>query len=246
MKLGFTKFIAISVCALMLLGSVVFADAASPADSVDGVVLLGSTIASDAEEITSDSNLPKEDMALKFTDLEADDWAYASILNLAGRGIVSGDTMGTIRPDGGVTREEVAKMMVVARRFSVGENADLNATDAESVADWAKGYFAAAMAKGIITGYTDGTVRGNGVVTRAEMATIIVRSINASSENFVSSSFTDISADDWFAKYVECAKKLGIVNGYEDGSFGGENQVTRREAFAMIDRMVRLLDALEA
>lgn len=181
-----------------------------------------------------------------FSDLSADDWAYNSILNLVSKGIVSGDTIGTIRPDGNVTREEVAKMMVVARKFAIAEDASIEAADSDSVSDWAKGYFKTAMERGIITGYTDGTVRGTGVVNRAEMATIIVRSINASIDSFTASSFADITEADWYGKYVECAKTLGIVNGYQDGSFRGEDLVTRREAFAMIERMVRLLEALEA
>ncbi len=181
-----------------------------------------------------------------FSDLSADDWAYGSILNLAKKGIVSGDTIGTIRPDGNVTREEVAKMMVVARKFAIAEDLAIEAADSDSVSDWAKGYFKTAMERGIITGYTDGSVRGTGEVNRAEMATIIVRSINASIDSFTASSFADITEADWYAKYVECAKTLGIVNGYQDGSFKGEALVTRREAFAMIERMVRLLEALEA
>lgn len=218
MKFSFKKFIALAMCVFMLSGISAVAEIANPT----------------------------EDMALNFSDLASDDWAYDSILNLVKKGVVSGDTAGTIRPDGNVTREEVAKMMVVARNYVVASDANIEAADSSSVSDWAKGYFKTAMDKGIINGYTDGTVRGAGEVNRAEMATIIVRSINASTDSFNSSSFTDITENDWYAKYVECAKTLGIVNGYQDGSFAGENLVTRKEAFAMIERMVRLLEALEA
>lgn len=318
MKLNFTKFIALAVCVLMLMGTCAIAETDS-LTAVEGNVSENSaiefagvaTVASDAtkdsaadsdaeeivtsdaedvvasdaedaitsdadEEVKSDSEaqitpsapsdsttgtiagsdaLPEdeteneetnEDMALNFSDLEVDDWAYNSILNLVKKGIVSGDTVGTIRPDGNVTREEVAKMMVVARRFAISQDTAIEAQDADSVSDWAKGYFKTAIEKGIINGYTDGTVRGTGEVNRAEMATIIVRSINASIDSFTASSFADITEADWYAKYVECAKTLGIVNGYQDGSFRGEDLVTRREAFAMIERMVRLLEALEA
>ncbi len=204
-------------------------------------------VASDADEIiTSDAQDTTEDMALNFSDLSSDGCGYNSILNLGKKDIQSGVTAGSIRPDANVTREEFAKMMVVARNYVVASDATIEAADSSSVSDWAKGYFKTAMDKGIINGYTDGTVRGAGEVNRAEMATIIVRSINASTDSFNSSSFTDITENDWYAKYVECAKTLGVVNGYQDGSFAGENLVTRREAFAMIERMVRLLEALEA
>lgn len=181
-----------------------------------------------------------------FGDLAEDDWAYDSIMSLALAGIISGDQNGAINPDKGVTREEIAKMIIGARGYAVLEDIALNVTDAQSVAPWATGYVATAMEKGILKGFEDGTIRGDGVVTRAEMATIIVRSLNASTDGSKPSSFTDIKADDWYAEYVECAKTLGIVTGYEDGTFNGEALVTRREAFVMVQRLVKLLEALEA
>ena len=182
-----------------------------------------------------------------FADLDADDWAYGSIVALSEKGIISGDENGNINPDGGVTREEVAKMMVVARGFEVKSDGNLdNFADADSVADWAKNYVVTAVEKGILSGNDDGSIKGDGIITRAEIATVIVRSLNASVDNFDNSSFADVTADDWYAKYVECAKTLGIVTGYEDGTFGGDDFVTRREAFAMVHRLVRLLEALEA
>ena len=181
-----------------------------------------------------------------FADLNADDWAYDAIIAIAKKGIVAGDENGNINPEGSVTREEVAKMMVIARKFNKNENAVLDIADKDSVSDWATGYVATAIEKGILTGNENAEIKGNSVITRAEMATIIVRSLNASTENFDKPSFSDVTADDWYAKYVECAKTLGIVKGYEDGTFGGDDLVTRREAFAMVHRVVRLLEALEA
>ncbi len=225
-------------------------DAEAEIPSVDG----GNTVITpdDDKEITSDAEVDSDadvdvaSDAVAFADLSADDWAYDAIMVLVEKGIVSGDDEGTIRPDGNVTREEVAKMMIVARGFEIGSDAALDIADPESVADWAKGYMATAIEKGIISGYEDGTVKGNSVVNRAELATIIVRSLNASIDNFDETSFADVTTDDWYAKYVECAKTLGVVNGYEDGTFKGEATVTRREAFAMVQRLVKLLEALEA
>lgn len=216
------------------------ADVTEPEDNADEAATAPET----NDEITSDAENTIE--TISFNDLSADDWAYEAIMALANKGIIGGDEKGAINPDGGVTREEVAKMMIGARGFEIKSDASLDVTDADTVADWAKGYMATAIEKGIISGYEDGTVRGNAVVNRAEMATIIVRSLNASIDNFDKTSFADITTDDWYAKYVECAKTLGVVNGYEDGTFKGEASVTRREAFAMVQRLVRLLEALEA
>ena len=188
------------------------------------------------------SDAPSTD--LPYTDVEKDDWAYDAIKGLSDRGIINGDYGNTLRPGFGITREEVAKVVLKAKGIEVDETLTLNVTDPESVSDWATGYVATAMKEGIIKGYEDGTVKGNKIVTRAELAAIIVRSINATSE-VKSSSFADVTEADWFFAEVECAKQLGIINGYEDNTFRGNNDVTRREAFAMVYRMVTLIEALQ-
>lgn len=198
--------------------------------------------ADSAADIEADSAADEAEVA--YTDLSADDWAYESIVALTKSGVISGDADKKVRPADAVTRAELSKIVLGARGYEIDSAATLTATDADDVADWAKEYVATAMAKGIIKGYEDGSVRSGRVVTRAELAVVIVRAIPATSE-VEGNSFTDVSADAWYAKDVECAKTLGIVGGYEDGSFRGENTVTRREAFAMVSRMMNLLAALQ-
>ena len=198
--------------------------------------------ADSAADIEADSAADEAEVA--YTDLSADDWAYESIVALTKAGVISGDADKKVRPADAVTRAELSKIVLGARGYEIDSAATLTATDADDVADWAKEYVATAMAKGIIKGYEDGSVRSGKVVTRAELAVVIVRAISATSE-VEGNSFTDVSADAWYAKDVECAKTLGIVGGYEDGSFRGENTVTRREAFAMVSRMMNLLAALQ-
>ena len=198
--------------------------------------------ADSAADIEADSAADEAEVA--YTDLSADDWAYESIVALTKAGVISGDADKKVRPADAVTRAELSKIVLGARGYEIDSAATLTATDADDVADWAKEYVATAMAKGIIKGYEDGSVRSGKVVTRAELAVVIVRAISATSE-VEGNSFTDVSADAWYAKDVECAKTLGIVGGYEDGSFRGESTVTRREAFAMVSRMMNLLAALQ-
>jgi len=181
---------------------------------------------------------------IPYTDVEKDDWAYDIIKDLSDKGIINGDYGNTLRPGFGITREEVAKLVLKVKGIEVDESLELNIPDPESVSDWAKGYVATAVKYGILKGYDDGTMKGNQIVTRAELSAIIVRALNATSE-VTNYSFTDVTADDWFADTVECAKNLGIVKGYGDGTFRGNNDVTRREAFAMAHRMMTLIAALE-
>ena len=58
--------------------------------------------------------------------------------------------------------------------------------------------------------------------------------------------FSDVEATSTYKNAIDELVALEIVNGYEDGTFKGNQLVTRREAFAMISRLVALVEALEA
>lgn len=94
---------------------------------------------------------------------------------------------------------------------------------------------------GIITGYPDGTFKPDNDVTRAEFCAMLMRTmgygdIGASTSaelpfSDVSDSNSDIS---WAIKNISTAYKMGIVNGYEDGTFKPSNNVAYEEAVKMV------------
>jgi hypothetical protein len=71
-------------------------------------------------------------------------------------------------------------------------------------------------------------------VTRAQFAKMLAETfaIEGSAKN----SFTDVNADEWYAPYVGAASEAGIINGYPDGTFGVNNEITRQDAAVMIAR----------
>ena len=94
-----------------------------------------------------------------------------------------------------------------------------------------------------INGYADGTVKPNGNITREELATILYRVSNDASAVVASGDkFNDVSADRWSANAIEFMASKKVVNGYEDGSFKPENNLTRGEFAAMIARFANLTD----
>lgn len=87
-----------------------------------------------------------------------------------------------------------------------------------------------------IIGYPEGDVRPENSITREEVATIFfrllteeIRNENKTSEN----DFKDIEDTRWSNNAISTMSKLGIVNGYEDGTFGPDKAITRAE-FATI------------
>ena len=94
-----------------------------------------------------------------------------------------------------------------------------------------------------IVGYEDGSVQPEGDITRAEVATIFFRLLtDESRDEFWSQTnpYSDVSEDDWYNNAVSTLTNAGIIDGYEDGTFKPNGNITRAE-FATI--AVRFFEA---
>ena len=90
-----------------------------------------------------------------------------------------------------------------------------------------------------IVGYEDGAIRPNGHITRAEAATVFFRLLTdeARDANLTDRSpYPDVSAGAWYNKAIATLSRMGILSGYEDGSFRPNATVTRAEFAAMAAR----------
>ena len=90
-----------------------------------------------------------------------------------------------------------------------------------------------------VVGYSDGTVRPNANINRAEVATIFfrllkekVRDGNLTTEN----AFADVTNGQWHNKAISTMAKLGIVKGRRADSFDPDASITRAEFAAICAR----------
>ncbi len=88
--------------------------------------------------------------------------------------------------------------------------------------------------EGIMAGTSKTTFEPNASMTRAMSAQILKNLSDSDSENFGltasnSSAFSDVSSSAWYASAVSWAAGAGIVNGYDDGTFGPLDEVTREQ-----------------
>ena len=90
-----------------------------------------------------------------------------------------------------------------------------------------------------LLGYEDGTVRPNGSISRAEVATVLfrllkddVRMQNLTKDN----AYSDVSDTAWYSAAVSTLSKMGVISGYPDGTFRPNAPITRAEFAAMIAR----------
>ncbi len=83
----------------------------------------------------------------------------------------------------------------------------------------------------MVQGYDDGTYKPNQGINRAEFLKILMESADISPQGV--NCFSDV-ADQWFAGYVCEAQRQGIVQGYEDGTFGPVNPINFAEASKIV------------
>ncbi len=90
---------------------------------------------------------------------------------------------------------------------------------------------------GVINGYEDGSFRGLDTVSRSELSKMLVK-VNQTLGQGKEVDFTDVSMDDWYYLYVSRSIKLGLVQGYEDGTFRPANSVTKDELAVIMSRLL--------
>jgi hypothetical protein len=89
--------------------------------------------------------------------------------------------------------------------------------------------------KGIVDGVGDDKYAPEDYFTRAQFAKIMVLSLGYEPAEY-QGGFSDVSAEDWEADYVQAAVDAGIFEGYPDGTFGPDNVITRQEIAAVAAR----------
>ncbi len=156
----------------------------------------------------------------------------------------------TFRMTGNVTREEVATIFY---RLTVTTNNDLRQNlkvttkpylDTE-LDRWSIRAIAYMKQLGIMGGYEDGTFLPSKPITRAEFAAVIVNYIKNPNKN--TTMFKDIPKDHWATEAISIATNEGWIQGYDDGSYKPEQNISRVEAVTIINRMLkRALDPAQA
>ena len=149
---------------------------------------------------------------------------------------IIGTPEGLSLPTANVTRAEVATIFF--RLMTDDARAKFDSLD-NSFSDVAKGkWYNRAISTlanaGIIKGDPAGTYRPGDPITRAEMAAIIARFGDFKEGG---KTFSDISGH-WAQKYIELAASNGWINGNPDGTFKPNNNITRAETVAMINRVL--------
>lgn len=117
-----------------------------------------------------------------FGDTASTAWYFGAVEWAAGQGLAGGVGGGNFAPGRPITREEMAILLnryIVSRGISLPQGATPPFSDSDSISAWALDGVIAMQAAGIITGHPDGRFAPQNTATRAEVATIFARLLNA-------------------------------------------------------------------
>ncbi|MBD3921762.1 S-layer homology domain-containing protein [Paenibacillus sp. PR3] len=218
--------------------------------TLDNVKLVNSDLKSTEAAVNVSTIIPiqavEEAMPIRFTDLNGH-WANNAIVRAATMGIVNGYADGTFRPDNKITRAEFTAMITRAfelKAITVGVTPEF--ADAAQLPGWARTAIAEASAAGIITGYSDHTFRPNQLITRTEMAVIIVRVLELPQDASGKPTFADSdSIPAWARPSIAVAVEAGIIKGSSGNQFLPKGNASRAEAVTVIAAGLDYLAAVQ-
>ncbi|WP_192895345.1 S-layer homology domain-containing protein [Pelotomaculum sp. FP] len=163
-------------------------------------------------------------------------WAMDSINQLVALGAISGYPDGTFKPDNSITRAEFAAVLVKAFKL---ENKG-GGVFADTTAHWARDYIAAAADNGVVNGYDTGAFGPDDLITREQMAVMIVKAAKLTPVAGETQFADNGSISGWAGNAVVTATRNGIMKGYPDNTFQPHSQATRAEAVTVIVNALKL------
>ncbi len=212
------------------------------AAAITAVVALTSVLPVSAIDYGKEyENKPSGTYDVKFKDVPRNNWAFEYIGEMQKRGIINGYPDGKYYPDNYVERCEFAKIMVGAAGLRTGDASGEYFADVK-YNDWFYEYVE--TAKEYLTGYKSfgqNYFRPNNYALREDIAVALVKlkgyDTKNTDQNILQTMFSDYDSISESAKpYVATAVDRGLVSGYDDGTFKGQDSITRAEAAAMLWR----------
>lgn len=175
-----------------------------------------------------------------FTDVPSDHWAFAYIRQANEENIITGMGDGTYLPDGALTAAQFAAIVIQAFYW---RDLDLSLTG-----PWYAPYQKAAEDAGVMEGV--GVEDWDAAMTRYQMARLLY---NIALDKGIAEADADgLSAPggleqipEPYRQAVLSAYRLGLLSGMGDGSFAGEQSLTRAQAAVIHSKLDSALLALQ-
>lgn len=178
-----------------------------------------------------------------FTDMTTH-WAKSEVELLASKNIITGITDQAFGPEQKLTRAEFAALLV--RTLGLQTSKSTGTFQDVKSGDWFNDVVYQAYDAGIIEGLDATTFAPNQLISREQMAVMIIRAYSRGTGKPVSEitatqevKFTDDNqTGSWARSSVQLASGIGLLSGFPDGTFKPADTASRAEAAVVIKRLL--------
>lgn len=161
-------------------------------------------------------------------------WAQEYLDKLVSWGVMRGDIDGNLRPDADISRAEFVTM--VNRAYGYDEVGVNPFTDVD-FHSWYADDISIAYNVGYFTGTSSTTASPDLGLTREQATLLLGRNMMLEASTGETLGYADSREfSDWSRAMIPAASNAGIINGYSDGTFRPQNNITRGEVAAMLAR----------
>ncbi|MBU2529737.1 MAG: S-layer homology domain-containing protein, partial [Elusimicrobia bacterium] len=162
---------------------------------------------------------------LSFPDVPVDYWARKQIAVIATLGVIKGYPDGNFKPEGNITRAEMATLLSRATG-SKGVQRTSKFKDVKN--HWAEKFINVAVDKGWVNGYPGNIFKPQANITRAEGIAMIARFAEIKKKPYTNE-FYDLASNHWVADLVAGAQAEGFLKYLEGKPFESSKKLTRAE-----------------
>lgn len=129
----------------------------------------------------------------------------------------------------------LSMLMAIVMTFSLSSVA--MAADFQDIADCPQAEAIEVLETlGVVGGFTDKIYGPNETITREQLCVMLVRALNEDSAIYFdgTNDYKDVADDAWALKYIDTARRTGLMSGYGNGYFGPTDKLTYTQAARMI------------
>ncbi|OWA35023.1 hypothetical protein B9G55_14915 [Saccharibacillus sp. O16] len=157
-------------------------------------------------------------------------------------------TTGVVVDPDGTSRHVPTKVIQIDGRFYAEINSLTNSTYsivwhpmtfADVTSGWAQTAVNDMGSRMVVNGFQDGSFRPNQDMTRAEFAEVMVRGLGLKPQTG-KARFSDVQEGDWYNEAILTASQYGLIEGFEDGTFRPQDNITREQAMQIMAKAMKV------
>lgn len=111
---------------------------------------------------------------------------------------------------------------------------------------WAQASINNIAARLQLAGTGNNTFSPNRSIDRSEFATIVASGLGLMRQGVSGTPYSDVAPSSWYHDAVTIASEFGVIKGFDDGAFHGNERITREQGIAMIARSFHIVQPQEA